>query len=299
MIYRDTVLELADPPGATKRGRFLIVGDVHGHMDLLMRLVRLTGYDPFLDRMIALGDLVDRGPDSAGVLRWFAAGTLRTSLLGNHDALLLDSEFMHSAEKVWLANGGRWSLTHDPFELNVLRRLASGFPLAIRLTLGDGRRIGLVHAEVRPGATWNQIARCRYDIGAGDDDRSGSIVSSLLWGRQRFHCYRHLERDLLTTSIDADDRRWIAKLTRPVAGVDLVIGGHTTLRERVPVRFGPHLFIDTASYETQDGRLTAVDPDAGVYWQVGHGLDEQWGPLPLPAPFEDSLPPHILRRRLR
>ncbi len=141
-----------------------------------MRLARVTGYDPAVDRMIALGDLVDRGPASAEVLRWFAAGALRTSLLGN---------------------------------LNVLRRLVSGFPLAIHLTLADGRRIGLVHAEVRPGTTWAQVARCRYDIGAGDDDRSGSIVSSLLWGRQRFYCYRHLERDPPAASIDADDRRWV------------------------------------------------------------------------------------------
>jgi serine/threonine protein phosphatase 1 len=298
MIYRDFVLELVDPPDTKKRGRFLVVGDVHGQMDMVMRLVRLTGYDPFVDRMIALGDLVDRGPDSADVLRWFAAGTLRTSLLGNHDALLIDSEFRYKAEKIWFGNGGNWSQRHDPFELNLLRRLASGFPLAIRLNLADGRRIGLVHAEVQPGATWKQIQRCRYGIGDADDDRCGSLVSSLLWGRQRMRTLRRLlARDPDDGALDAPYQSWLARLIKPVPGVDLVLCGHSILDGRAPMRLGSHVFIDTGGYQTPDGRLTAVDPDAGVYWQVGHREDEQWGPLPLPAPFEKSLPPETFKRR--
>jgi serine/threonine protein phosphatase 1 len=298
MIYRESHLEFHDDPALPARGRFLIVGDVHGQMEMLMRLVRLTGYDPFKDRMIALGDLVDRGPGSAEVLRWFAGGTLRTSLLGNHEALLLDSEFVRDAHKIWMQNGGRWSEQHDPFDLNLLRRLAIGFPLTIRLKLADGRRIGLVHAEVRPGATWKQLQRSRYDIGDAIHDWSDTSVASLIWGRQRAFCYRQLASNPPTAKIEADARRWIVRLLRPVPGVDLMIGGHTIMSTREPVRFGAHLFIDTGAYEKPDGRLTAVDPAAGVYWQVGHHENQQWGPLPLPAPFEVDLPRPAATRRL-
>jgi serine/threonine protein phosphatase 1 len=297
MIYRESHLEFQDDPGLPARGRFLIVGDVHGQMAMVMRLVRATGYDPFKDRMIALGDLVDRGPAPAEALRWFAGGTMRTSLLGNHEALLLDSEFVREAHKVWLHNGGTWSETHDPFDLNLLRRLVIGFPLTIRLTLADGRRIGLVHAEVRPGTSWKQLQRSRYDIGDAIHDWSDTSVASLIWGRQRYFCYRHLTKLPPPEAIDADARARIALLLRPVPGVDLVIGGHTVIPTREPVRFGAHLFIDTGAYQAPDGRLTAVDPDAGVYWQVGHRDDQQWGPLPLPAPFESSLPRHLRPRR--
>lgn len=297
MIYRDPVIELVDPPKATNTRRCLVVGDVHGQMDMVMRLARLTGYDPEIDRMIALGDLVDRGPASAESLRWFAGGTLRTSLLGNHDALLLDSEFKYQARKIWMSNGGNWSQSHDPFELNLLRRLASGFPLAIRLGLADGRKVGLVHAEVRPGTSWRQIQRCHYDIGAAEDDFSGSMVSSLLWGRQRYYCYQALSKLPPPEAIDTEVRQRIATLLKPVAGVDHVICGHSIIRTRDPVRFGSHLFIDTGAYERPDGRLTAVDPAAGIYWQVGHREDQEWGPLPLPTPFEDFLPRYLYTGR--
>jgi serine/threonine protein phosphatase 1 len=185
---------------------------------------------------------------------------------------------VREAHKVWMHNGGKWSEQHDPFDLNLLRRLVIGFPLTIRLKLADGRRIGLVHAEVRPGTTWKQLQRSRYDIGDAIHDWSDA---SLIWGRQRFFCFRQLAR--LPETIDAESRERIAALLKPVLGVDLTIGGHTIMPEREPVRFGAHLFIDTGAYEKPDGRLTAVDPAAGVYWQVGHRDDQQWGPLPLPV----------------
>ncbi len=297
MIYRETVVELhGDQPGTTQ-GRFLIVGDMHGQMDMLMRLVRLTGYDPFLDRMIALGDLIDRGPVSAEVVRWFAAGTLRTSLLGNHEAMLLDSEFLYQAQKIWMRNGGGWSQRHDPFELQLLRRLVSGFPLAVRLRLADGRRIGLVHAEVRPGTTWKQMLRTAYTYGDAVDDWNDTVVASLLWGRQRFYCYEQMAGLKPDELIDTEYRQWFERMLKPVPGVDLVICGHSIMPEREPVRFGSHLFIDTGAYEAPGGRLTAVDPAAGVYWQVGHREDQQWGPLPLPEPFEYRLPSAAFSRR--
>ncbi|MEC9358670.1 MAG: metallophosphoesterase [Pseudomonadota bacterium] len=282
MIYHDACVALhADPEG---RGRFIVVGDIHGRMDLLMRLVRLIGYDPFIDRMISLGDLVDRGPDSAEAVRWFAGGTLRTALLGNHDAMLLASEFDGRAAKIWNHNGGQWSEQHDPFDLNLLRRLVSGFPLSVELHLANSRKIGLVHAEVRPGATWHQVRTAEFHHRDAIDDFSASIVSSLLWGRQRCHTMRALSRLAPGVQPDAEHRPWIARVLRPVRGVDLIICGHTILPAREPLRFGSHLFIDTGAYQAPDGRLTAVDPEAGVYWQVGQQPDEQWGPLALPEP---------------
>jgi protein phosphatase len=77
------------PPGP----RFDVVGDVHGCLDALTRLVAALGYrddgtHPDGRTLVFVGDLVDRGPDSLGVLRWVRArveaGRAR-AVLGNHD----------------------------------------------------------------------------------------------------------------------------------------------------------------------------------------------------------------------
>ncbi len=62
----------------------LVVGDIHGCFAELLELVDKAGLADD-DRLIALGDLVDRGPDSAAVLRFFMGHMDRRSLLGNHE----------------------------------------------------------------------------------------------------------------------------------------------------------------------------------------------------------------------
>ena len=53
--------------------RHLIVGDVHGCFEELMLLLEKTGYNPSLHKLILLGDLINKGPDSFKVLSWVRA----------------------------------------------------------------------------------------------------------------------------------------------------------------------------------------------------------------------------------
>ena len=67
-----------------------LVGDLQGCADALDRLLAEIGFTPSRDRLVVLGDLVNRGPDSLGVLRRLRAfGAAATCLLGNHDLHLL------------------------------------------------------------------------------------------------------------------------------------------------------------------------------------------------------------------
>lgn len=92
-------------------GRVHAVGDIHGHIDKLDRALRLIEADGG-DRIVFVGDLVDRGPDSRAVIerlmRGRAEGRDWTVLLGNHDRMFLRFVRGGIAHDPAIASGRGW-----------------------------------------------------------------------------------------------------------------------------------------------------------------------------------------------
>ncbi|BBP02108.1 symmetrical bis(5'-nucleosyl)-tetraphosphatase [Sulfuriferula nivalis] len=65
-----------------------VIGDLQGCFPALQQMLELIAYDPAQDRIILLGDLVNRGTNSLAVLRW-ARDNQISAVLGNHDLHLL------------------------------------------------------------------------------------------------------------------------------------------------------------------------------------------------------------------
>lgn len=87
------------------------VGDIHGRLDLLDALIaRFPGR-----RFVFLGDYVDRGPDSPGVVarvRELVEAGRAVALLGNHDEMLIEALLDPRLVHIWEINGGtpdQWS----------------------------------------------------------------------------------------------------------------------------------------------------------------------------------------------
>jgi len=90
--------------------RTFVIGDVHGCAATLRRLVEGQLCPSRTDRIILLGDLVDRGPDSRGVLDFIFAlqsrGFSVASVRGNHEEMCLKAAEDPYLQVLWDANGG-------------------------------------------------------------------------------------------------------------------------------------------------------------------------------------------------
>src|SRR4051812_45545776 len=92
--------------------RVLTIGDVHGcltALDTLLGFVRPTA----ADQVVFLGDYIDRGPDSKGVLDRLIE--LRRSLdvvclRGNHEVMMLAAATSWDGYQMWRACGGAEAL---------------------------------------------------------------------------------------------------------------------------------------------------------------------------------------------
>lgn len=182
----------AEVPAGT---RVYAVGDIHGRADLLARLLDSIGRDAagagLRKVLVFLGDYVDRGPDSAGVVDLILGGAPEgfetVTLMGNHEWMLLRFLGDIGAGPSWLLNGG-WATLESygvtpsgwdepsPDELTrVQRDLAAALParhLAFLRGLAYGHREGgyvFVHAGMRPGV---------------DIDRQ--VDADLIWIREPF-----------------------------------------------------------------------------------------------------------------
>jgi serine/threonine protein phosphatase 1 len=92
----------------TTLGRLIAIGDIHGHSLALKRLVEVI-QPTERDTLVMLGDYVDRGPDSRGVIETLIELEHRCQLvpiLGNHEELMLASRTSLHSENCWRHDGG-------------------------------------------------------------------------------------------------------------------------------------------------------------------------------------------------
>ena len=267
-------------------GRLLVVGDIHGQLDMLDRVLARIGFDGNRDVLLCLGDMIDRGPDSYATLLAFVGPNRRPgfySLLGNHEAMLVNRLLaVHpAAVQQHQRNGGEWAdaLLGD---LAPLIMELKTLPLCATCVAENGRRIGAVHAELAPDRAWSELEAARADGRANLNFWGEAVPASALWGRRRIKLLSRLDEAKRGVTVsDAVLCEAVADNFR-VPGLDLLIAGHTILPGRLPVRCGNHLWIDTgACLPEEGGCLTVVDPAVGVYWQASS--NDSWGPSLLPG----------------
>jgi len=246
--------------------RLYAIGDVHGRFDLFRRLTSMIEDDqatrpPAPTRIVLLGDIVDRGPDSARMVRGCMTLTATTDrfvvLKGNHEEMMAEALGGNLAVYGhWLRFGGRETLlswgvdpavAEGPATPDHLRIAAEAVGpdvvnwLATLPLHHEHDGFLFVHAGIRPGIPFR---RQRQD--------------DLLWITDEF-----LESEA------PHDR--------------IVVHGHSVVEDG-PVIRPNRIGIDTGAYRT--GRLTALGVENGETWTLS--TTPPAGPVP--ADGESPMP---------
>lgn len=225
--------------------RVYAVGDIHGRLDLFSEMIRAIEQDdaarrPARTTVILLGDLIDRGPDSAGVVAaardWQRRRKVRI-IAGNHEEMLLLSLESEDVLRTFLRHGGRETVLSYPIDPDaylaadfagvqaLMRAAIPPSDIAFISAFEGAIRIGnylFVHAGIAPGVPL-------------EDQRE----NDLRWIREPF-------------------------LSHPGDHGCVVVHGHTITEEPQlrPNRIG----IDTGAFSS--GRLTALVLDGTDRWLI-------------------------------
>lgn len=235
-------------------GRDFVVGDVHGCFKRLRAELEARHFDPRRDRLFAVGDLVDRGPESEQVLEVVERYGIR-SVRGNHEDAIVRWHGGEEQALSLLGNGANWLLDRaaDDEWVDRIAAYMASLPYVIEIETAHGL-IGIVHAD-SPMSDWSALV---HEIERETAD--GVTRKKVLWQRSRWKSpaahpapSRNTLRGLLNRAKASVRSQMHA--TGYVDNVTAVFVGHTpvsgvTARENV-------INIDTGA--VYGGKLTLMD----------------------------------------
>lgn len=105
--------------------RIIAIGDIHGCSVTFKKLILDKIHLTKNDQIYCIGDYIDRGEDSKGVIDFImelrASGFTVFTLRGNHEQMMLDAVHDYYALDLWIANGGKKTL--QSFGINSLEEM--------------------------------------------------------------------------------------------------------------------------------------------------------------------------------
>ena len=212
--------------------RHLAIGDIHGCRKAFETLLEFVS-PAKRDIIVTLGDYVDRGPDSAGVIDVLLKLERSNSLValrGNHECMLLESRESESWRRSWLKHGGAETLAS----------------------------YGIEHSDE---AALKKIPPAHLDFLANRLLPFWECDSSIF-----VHAFAESDRSL---EAQPDASLYWRKFVNPKPHMSRkkVICGHTPQRNGVPGQANGWVCIDTFAYDAA-GWLSCLDVENEVVWQA-------------------------------
>jgi hypothetical protein len=271
-------------------GRDFVVGDLHGHYEMLQKFLSYIDFDFAKDRLFSVGDLVDRGPSNEECLDllyqdWFHC------VAGNHELMALEWYDGKPGLEMWYRNGGMWAQAHEKISCtdesihvrDTINERVRHLPAVMTVELKNNKKFHIIHAELM----------CDYpltDSMLEDESVLENILCkmapensvyidgpAIFWGRKIF----------LRPCLTVMDDRAVSKYKKEAAldkfgafftdELSPIYSGHSVVRQ--PTRFGGQTNLDTGCFlirkTTSSGRdvnpwagLTFTEPETDLFWTV-------------------------------
>jgi serine/threonine protein phosphatase 1 len=263
-------------------GRDFVVGDLHGHRSLLEQALDGMAFDRRRDRVLSVGDLIDRGPESLATLSlieepWFHA------VLGNHELMLLNflgyyGSRLHS-RKSYASGAGEWITAAMARNPKVVARLAdkvAALPLAMHV---EGEvPFNVTHGALYPSGSRQQVL-------FGDETVCVHKADAATSCRAHFAAALDSERLELRYS-----QQPVQVSPSPIGKLPITYVGHSPFRQIIV--HDSHVFIDQGvcvpTHKRADATLpTVLDHRRFAYWLNGVATARQRVP--------SASPPHSAR----
>lgn len=182
----------------------LVIGDIHGCLSTLKALIAKAGP---VSQIISVGDLIDRGEDSLGVIKYCIENNIQVCL-GNHELLALDAiskylgpdypfKRMDLLDSDWIANGGR--RVFDEASKEDLQFMVDYFQ-----TLPIYIKTDYIHNDLPVVISHTCLNNYAYDILNASQEDLKSHAKSFVWSRTQavsvasfFNIYGHTPTDYL------------------------------------------------------------------------------------------------------
>ena len=289
------------------RGSDYVIGDLHGSLSCFNNLLANIKFDETVDRIISVGDLCDRGPNSFQCLQllyksWFHA------TFANHEKMMLNAFENYNNSHMWLHNGGEWGYEHlndwnnrynkeripndESVELFGLIERVKELPYVITVENKAGKKFHILHAELPAGGV--EVTDELMD----DPVKLHRLVTiqrgegeAVLWSRAVFGALYDTNlqnKDKLVRTIAYNNRKMVFndKLSH-------IISGHTIVQQ--PVTVVGQTCIDTGAYDsywkivqpyrgsniapTKWAGLTCVDIDTWKFYKATTTTFEEVEPV--------------------
>jgi serine/threonine protein phosphatase 1 len=218
--------------------RTIAIGDIHGCSTALKALLEAIQPGPE-DEIITLGDYIDRGPDSCGVIEQLLALAHRCNLIpimGNHEEMFFGAMDSRSGFDFWMRFGGDQMLESygENAQISDIPRRHIAFLRSCRAFHETDAHI-FVHANYWPNRPMDQQS-----------------TQTLFWDKDR------------------------ARIGRHYSGKTAVVG-HTPQESGEILDLGFLKCIDTNCCD--GGWLSALDVNTGRYWQANQAGEVRGGQL--------------------